>query len=390
MKNKQEVKLFEAFAGIGSQYKALKNIANKMNWTIKHVGMVEWFVDAIIGYVAIHGKNLNPKNESFDFNNVSLSSDSKNPISDISKSKFKNSLKSYYLNYSKNVFNNIFDIYNLNKSNFPKNIDIFTYSFPCQDLSVQGLQKGIDKELKTRSGLLWEIERVLIEIKNTFKDEEMPKYLLMENVKNLIGKKNIANFNLWKKQLENLGYISQTFLLDSSDFGSNQKRERVFLLSINKNFQNKTNFKFCTPKKCGKTHFLNEILNHSENGFLDFSKYEMTQYKKTPSGIIKKEIKNYTNFSSENNVYNINGIGPTLTASGAQSRIKIEVKENKYRYLSPRETYRYMGFDDNDFDKVKNTNLLSDSKIIYTAGNSIVVNVLEAIFKTLKFGDSNE
>lgn len=231
MKKTKEIKIFEAFAGIGSQFKALKNISKSMNWTIKHVGMVEWFVDAIIAYVAIHGENIKPRKEDFYINNFFISSDSKKPISEKSKSKFKNSLKSYYLNYSKNFFNNIFDITCLNKTNMPRNIDIFTYSFPCQDLSVQGLQKGIDKNLKTRSGLLWEVERVFEEIKKEFKQEEMPKYLLMENVKNLIGKKNIKNFNLWVKKLDEFGYISQMYLLDSSDFGSNQKRESIFTIN---------------------------------------------------------------------------------------------------------------------------------------------------------------
>lgn len=96
-------------------------------------------------------------------------------------------------------------------------------------------------------------------------------------------------------------------------------------------------------------------------------------------------MEGYTNFSSENYIFNTLGLGPTLTASGAQSRIKIELEKNKYRTLSPLETYRYMGFNDEDFWNVKKTNLISDSKIIYTAGNSIVVSVLEAIFKTLKF-----
>ena len=62
-KKTKEIKIFKAFAGIGSQFKALKNISKSMNWTIKHVGMVEWFVDAIIGYVAIHSENINPRKE---------------------------------------------------------------------------------------------------------------------------------------------------------------------------------------------------------------------------------------------------------------------------------------------------------------------------------------
>lgn len=290
------------------------------------------------------------------------------------------------MNYSKNFFNNIFDIRNLTYFNFPKNIDIFTYSFPCQDLSVQGLQKGIDKELKTRSGLLWEIERLFIDINEKFQDIEKPKYLLMENVKNLLADRNIKNYQTWINQLDALGYASKSYVLDSSNFGSPQKRERLFLLSIRKDLQNKINFKFPNLEniKLKNKTIIKDILDLNESNFIDLSKFKTTNYTKTKTGIIKKSLINYTKFNSENYIYDIEGIGPTLTASGAQSRIKIEIN-NKYRYISPLESYRYMGFKDEDFWNVKKTNLLSDSKIIFTAGNSIVINVLEEIFKTLEF-----
>ncbi|MDE5545336.1 MAG: DNA cytosine methyltransferase, partial [Malacoplasma sp.] len=133
------VKLFEFFAGIGSQYKALKNISKHKNWLIQHVGMVEWFVDAIIAYVCIHSKNFKATKSSLqDF--YSLSLDSKNELSYNGLTKLNNSIKSSYLNYSKDYFNNLFNIEKISYKNIPKNIDILTYSFPCQDLSVQGLQ----------------------------------------------------------------------------------------------------------------------------------------------------------------------------------------------------------------------------------------------------------
>nr|4DKJ_A Chain A, Cytosine-specific methyltransferase [Malacoplasma penetrans HF-2] len=385
------IKVFEAFAGIGSQFKALKNIARSKNWEIQHSGMVEWFVDAIVSYVAIHSKNFNPKIERLDRDILSISNDSKMPISEYGIKKINNTIKASYLNYAKKHFNNLFDIKKVNKDNFPKNIDIFTYSFPCQDLSVQGLQKGIDKELNTRSGLLWEIERILEEIKNSFSKEEMPKYLLMENVKNLLSHKNKKNYNTWLKQLEKFGYKSKTYLLNSKNFDNCQNRERVFCLSIRDDYLEKTGFKFKELEKVkNPPKKIKDILVDSSNyKYLNLNKYETTTFRETKSNIISRPLKNYTTFNSENYVYNINGIGPTLTASGANSRIKIETQQG-VRYLTPLECFKYMQFDVNDFKKVQSTNLISENKMIYIAGNSIPVKILEAIFNTLEFVNNEE
>lgn len=385
MNEKKEIKIFEAFAGIGSQYKALKNIAKKMNWKIIHVGMVEWYVDAIIGYVAIHSNAFFPKKEMLSKDIVSISNDSKKIINSSYLSRLNNTLKASYLNYSKEHFNNLFNICDVNFHNFPKNIDIFTYSFPCQDLSTQGLQKGIDKDIKTRSGLLWEIERIFYEIKDSFLFDEMPKYLLMENVSNLLGKKNIENYQLWLKALNDLGYESRTYELNSSDFGSPQNRNRVFCLSIRKDFKKRVNFKFSELQKTKSNILFKDILiDSNEYKYLNFNNYETSEYKASSRNVIKKKIFNYTKFNSENYIYSIEGIGPTLTASGANSRIKIETNKG-IRYLSSYESYLYMGFSKEDYLSVKNTNLISENKIIFTAGNSISIEVLESIFKTLVF-----
>ncbi|MDE5767154.1 MAG: DNA (cytosine-5-)-methyltransferase [Malacoplasma sp.] len=383
------VKLFEFFAGIGSQYKALKNISKYKNWMIQHVGMVEWFVDAIIAYVCIHSKNFKATKSSLK-NFYSLSLDSKSELSYNGLIKLNNSIKSSYLNYSKDYFNNLFNIEKITYKNIPKNIDILTYSFPCQDLSVQGLQKGIDKKLKTRSGLLWEVERILIEIFNNFKTEEMPKYLLMENVKNLLNKTNIKNYQLWINQLKNLGYESKTYVLNSKNFNSAQSRERVFCLSVRKDFQNKVMFKFIDFKPLNKSKILKDVLKENNDyEYIDLSNFKTTNWTTSKNGVISKKILNWSNFNSENYIYSENGVGPTLTASGANSRIKIETNKG-VRYMSSLECYQYMGFSELDYLKVKNSNLVSDTKLIYTAGNSIPVEVLECLFATLKFRENDD
>ncbi len=392
--NRKNITLYEAFAGIGSQYKALKNISSEMNWNVKLVGMIEWFIPAIIAHYAIHFGVPNVENYS-DFKYIyiyilnKLSNDSKKPISDnYLNSKILNSQIIQYIVASHKLCNNSFDVCSTKYSNISKNLDIFTYSFPCQDLSIQGKQRGMSKDSKTRSSLLWEIERIFIELSNNYSLDEMPKYLLMENVSQVANQKNINELRIWQNQLKKLGYESKLYILNAKDFGLPQNRSRAFLLSISKYWLDKTNFifpNFFHPKKNKK---IKDILssNVSNDLFLDhLNKYETSILIKTKSNIQRKTLINYTNFNCENYIYSVNGIGPTLTATGANSRIKIFDNENRIRYLSNLENFLYMGFDKNDYQKVVNCNLVSPQKQTFLCGNSIAVPVLEEIFKSLKF-----
>lgn len=145
------MKVIELFAGIGSQTQALKNIG------IEHevIGIAEIDKYAVKSYEAIHGE-----------------------------------------------VNNLGDICKIER--LPE-CDLLTYSFPCQDLSVAGKGAGIKEG--TRSGLLLEVER-LLEV------SDKPKYLLMENVKNLVGKKNKPDFDRWCEKLESMGYTNYWKVLD--------------------------------------------------------------------------------------------------------------------------------------------------------------------------------
>ena len=107
--------------------------------------------------------------------------------------------------------------------------DLWTYSFPCQDISVAGHQRGLTKGDNTRSGLLWEVERLLTQ---SNADGTLPRYLLLENVKNLIGKNHKADYQKWLAFLHGLGYTTYTKVLNAKDFGVPQNRERVFAVSI--------------------------------------------------------------------------------------------------------------------------------------------------------------
>ena len=178
------IRLIELFAGIGSQAKALKNIGANF----EHYRVVEFDKYAIRSYNAIHGTDF----ETSDVTQIHASD---------------------------------LEIVDTNKYTY-----IMTYSFPCQDLSLAGKGKGMEKGSGTRSGLLWEVERILNEC------DELPQVLLMENVPQVHGKKNIDHFNQWIDALNKLGYTSYWKDLNAKDYGIPQNRNRCFMISLLGNY----------------------------------------------------------------------------------------------------------------------------------------------------------
>ena len=108
--------------------------------------------------------------------------------------------------------------------------DLWTYGFPCQDLSIAGKQAGLIKGV-TRSGLLYEVQRLLA-VASLY--DELPKYLILENVKQLVGKRFKPTFDEWIDWLDSIGYNTYWKILNAADYGIPQKRERVFAVSIRK------------------------------------------------------------------------------------------------------------------------------------------------------------
>lgn len=115
------------------------------------------------------------------------------------------------------------DISKIDWSSVP-DFDFLTYSFPCTDISIAGLQKGLEEGSGTRSSLLWECRKAI--------EAKRPKYLLMENVKMLVSKKFTPYLKEWIRFLEGQGYSNYTKVLNAKDFGVPQNRERVFMVSI--------------------------------------------------------------------------------------------------------------------------------------------------------------
>ncbi len=375
MNNKLNV--FEAFAGIGAQRKALENIKAKY----KIVGMAEWFIPAIVSYQAIHN---NLKMEKLDYKiekkemvdyleTKTLSMNSKEPVNPgyWNKQKLKDLALIYKAVKNSEKEGNIFDVRTLFKRKL-SDIDLLTYSFPCQDLSQQGKQRGMSKNSGTRSGLLWEIEKAL----NSTPKGELPRFLLMENVVALTHQKNQKDLNRWMKKLESLGYKNDLKILNAGDFGSAQARRRTFMISS-------LNKKINLPIGKQEPKSISTVLNKNPRP-KDFmpalDKFDLSDFKKTPSNINKARLLKYSTFNSEAFVYDPKYTGPTLTASGANSRIKIRF-DNRIRKMGAEEAFQYMGFDKKDFKKVNDLNYLNEAKMIYTCGNSISVEVLEEIME---------
>ncbi len=227
----------EFFAGIGSQTQSLKNLG------IEHkvVAISEWDVNAIISYDVLHSddgtdcsKDLSKLQILNELKNFTFSTDGKKPC-DLKRVKEKVLRKLY------NAHKRSKNMGDITKIQSVPIADLWTYSFPCQDLSVAGKRAGI--KVGTRSGLLYEIERLLDFAKEK---NELPKYLLLENVKNLVGKEFKGDFNLWLGKLEQLGYNTYWNVLNAKNYGIPQNRERVFAVSIRKDIDD-YKFEFPTP-----------------------------------------------------------------------------------------------------------------------------------------------
>lgn len=243
----QKVKLTmnEMFSGIGCQKRGIDNTGL---FDCEVICTSDIDKDAMLSYAAIHCGFTPEMIESYEYpsaeemaeylnsRNIGYNFEENKPFDWQKKLKSKD-LKKYYLACV--LSKNMGDISKIEELPYA---DLWTYSFPCQSISVAGKQEGIIKG-KTRSGLLYEIERLLDKAKET---NTLPKYLLLENVKNLVGKKFKAQFDEWIAYLDGMGFNTYYQILNAKECGVPQNRERVFAISIRKDIDTKK-FTFPTP-----------------------------------------------------------------------------------------------------------------------------------------------
>lgn len=231
------IRLIELFAGYGSQALALKYLgADFEHWKI-----AEWNYKSFEAYHQIHmPEDITDYSKGKSKEQLVDYLTEKGISSDWDKAMTREKISRKSENELRKIYNSIIATHNLVDISQVKAQDldiveqdkycyIMTYSFPCQDLSLAGLRKGMDRDSDTRSGLLWEVERILKECAELHR---MPDVLLMENVPQVHGKDNYENFKLWIKQLVKLGYENYYEDLIATDYGIPQIRNRTFMVSV--------------------------------------------------------------------------------------------------------------------------------------------------------------
>lgn len=229
------IRLISLFSGYDSQEFALKYLS--VNY--EHWKTCEWAVKSIQALKDAHYENDNTDysadhSQEFIMHQLfkwGISANYNEPMT-------KEQIKRLGEQKQRQIYNNIKATHNLVniqqvRANRLEIVDrdkycyLMTYSFPCQDLSKAGKGKGMAKDSGTRSGMLWEVERILDECNGN-----LPQILLMENVPDVIGSKNIQHFAKWLEKLESLGYKCYWRVLNAKDYGVPQNRERCFMISL--------------------------------------------------------------------------------------------------------------------------------------------------------------
>ena len=303
--------------------------------------------------------------------------------------------KAYSLIHNESESKNLGDITKIDVSKLPKDIDLITYGFPCQDISIAGKQQGFlnSEGEKTRSGLFFNALNII--------QSTQPKIAIAENVKNLTGKRFKNEFEIVLNSLRMVGYNNYYKVLNAKDYGIPQNRERVFIVSIRKDVDNGL-FEF--PQPIESTKRLKDILENEVD-----EKYYLKNLTMTFINNSFKQEKNGNGFRFEPHVKNNANCAKAITTRAGSRMddnfiIDIKTDQDKFKFdstnkllqkgnytleypykvrkLTPKECFRLMGFDDKDIDILIENNI-SNTQLYKMAGNSIVVNVLEHIFSML-------
>ena len=484
LKIDKPIRLIELFAGYGSQAFALEYLGKDVqSWKI-----CEWAVKSIQAYKDAH----------FPEDNTDYSKDLKDDVileilcklgisANYNEPMTREQIKRLGTQKQRQIYNNIRATHNLVNiqqvngedleiKDTDKYCYIMTYSFPCQDLSSAGLGKGMAKGSGTRSGMLWEVERILDELK------EKPQILLMENVPEVIGTNNIEHFAKWLAKLESLGYHCYWKVLNATDYDIPQNRERCFMVSVLGDYYydfpqpNKLEYKLSDllEDEVDEKYYLSDVaINGKINSNFECSKLERiipnengvsptlcARDYKDPKCVIESNskdkyvsikgklypiTKNNDNFiqwkqkgflESDCRAWKSDKVSGTLTTNGknkvvenlktklcndliqnnkvkefdvirhsySNSRMEnwkernIEqnnisptldtrcdclgvVVDYRIRKYTPKECFRLMGVKDQDFERIAKNQ--SNASLYHLAGDSIVVNVLMAIFKNM-------
>ena len=407
-------KIVELFSGIGSQAKALKNL----NVDIDVQATCEWDIHAFIAYDAIHNdtsileeaKEKN-KEDLFDaLKSYTLSNNGKESMSLATLHAYSEEVLRRIYTAIKRT-SNLVDISKVSGNDMPDKTDLLTYSFPCQDLSNVGAfhhyNKGIDKNSGSRSSLLWEVGRILTEMK--LANKRLPRYLVMENVPTLLSERHRDNFFTWINELRELDYISGYYQLNAKDFGIPQNRPRLLMLSVyvgdnDHKIKIVNNYFASTDEEKIVSDYRNSDFFHdltvrdllritNDKGSVLWNEAVECTPNDTPSR--RKIWKENPVIYNQDGTYTEESFIRTITTKQDRNPNSGNIyfdcgleKRGKFRYLTPRECMLFMGFTDEDYEKLISANpeqrvhskFFPRDKIIRMAGNSIPVKLLEGFF----------
>ncbi len=435
----KKFKVFETFSGIGAQHQALENLKNNNDIKFDYdvVGISDWDMYAVQSYAAMHHSDALSKasdpteDDAFKFlldNIDSLSADGKKPLNNISRIKSEFAINLYKSFKVSNNIGSVVDSFERVKENIINKkgkIDVLTYSFPCQDLSSAGNFHGFNEGIKkhTRSGLLYEIEKLIKNLKkwkledgkatkltkddNKEKDSLLPQFLLLENVVNLVQKQHKPDFDRWLDELSSMGYKTIWGIVNAHDFGLLQARRRTFALSI---YDPENKLDWETPIRKDLSEVLNKIYKTNEfrpdwiqkhKQVFDFNpnknkeEQALCQMKNTPSRVKMWNLGKKVDEKYDGKISTITTKQDRWPNAGNISnpdgyKLKDPSNKNEWlpvRFFTHRECYKLMGFRDDKFNKaheVMNKYCVSKvsarEKLYKQAGNSIAVNALEMIF----------
>ena len=433
------IRLIECFAGYGSQALALKYLGVPF----EHWKTCEWAIKSIQAYKDIHCDDVETYSDFMDKDtlvdtlyNLGISQNYNEPMKREQIARLnEKQLRTIYENIK--ATHNLVNIQQVHGKDLEiEDTDIYeyimTYSFPCQDLSLAGKGKGMS-DTSTRSGMLWEVERILTECKEL---GELPQILLMENVPQVHSQDNLPDFNKWKDRLEELGYKNYFQDLIATDYGIPQTRNRCFMISLlgdyNYTFPKpiplKLKLKDLLEDNVDKKYYLSDkMIKHIEsrmpsgdfhittginvgnkeslktagtittragnratdNYLIDNNDYDYSKEKGKIIRIKNANSKGYLE-ATEGDGIDISsrmeyhrgtvqkGKTQTLTTMGGENNGVVS-NDLRIRKLTPKECGRLMGVKDEDIDKIQ----LSDSAKYHIFGDAICVPVLCAIFKEM-------
>ena len=342
--NKEKLTMNVLFSGIGCQE---RGIENSNLFDIEVINTSEINKDAVLSYAAVHCGLTQDMIDTY--NDYPLREEMANYLSEINlgyepeKDKHydwhklarrkTNDIEKYWL--ASKLTRNLGDISKIESLSYA---DMWTCSFPCTDISVAGKMKGLSPDVSTRSSLLWENIRLL---KKAKEDGILPKYLMFENVKNLVSKKFIGDFNNLLEVLNELGFNSYWKVLNAKNCGVPQNRERVFVISIRKDID-KGIYDFPKPFDTGIR--LKDILDNNVD-----DKYYLSET------MIKGFKKHNQNHEAKGTGFlwkprDINGIASTLRANAALAPTDNTINEclgisnlNHYNYDEMNRVYSKEG-----------------------------------------------